>query len=67
MNGKTNKMAVRLRRSACIGFSVFVVVTTIILIAKIHDDIRLTSDYLLTPKFNLATKSNNVERELGFK
>ncbi|XP_055300432.1 extracellular serine/threonine protein CG31145-like isoform X2 [Sitodiplosis mosellana] len=69
-NGVTNKMFVRLRRSIFIGFSVFVVVITIILIGKIHNDIRFTSDYLLTPKFDLATNFQpniaECQRKLSF-
>lgn len=70
-NGITDKMVVRLRRSIIIGGSIFVILTTIILIAEIHNDIRFASDYLLTPKFNLATnfQPNAVEDQpkLGFK
>lgn len=70
-DGVTIKMFVRSKRFVFIGFSVFVIVTTTILIAKLHNDIRFKSDYLLTPKFGLTTnlKPNIVgcQRELGFK
>lgn len=50
----------RTRKNIFFGFSVSLVIIAIILITNIHNGIKFTNDYTLTPKYDLVRDTNNA-------